>query len=76
MNEGVLLAVEVAVEVIADGSDSIIVYGAPNESENVVAPDLLQQSKETLFASQHQEVSSFRSQRRIASLPAADQSAT
>jgi hypothetical protein len=75
MDEGVLLVVvEVAVVVIADGSDLITAISVPNGSENVVASDLVQQSKETLFASQHQEVSSLGSQRRIASLPAAEPS--
>jgi hypothetical protein len=78
MDEGVLLAVvEVAVElVIADLPSEITALSLPSGSENVVASDLVQQSKETLLASQHQEFSSLESQRRIASLPAAVPSST
>jgi hypothetical protein len=78
MDEGVLLAVvEVAVElVIADLPSEITALSLPSGSENVVASDLVQQSKETLLASQHQEFSSLESQRRIASLPAAVLSST
>jgi hypothetical protein len=77
MDEGVLLAVVVgAVRVIAKGSDLMTATSVPNGSENVVASDLVQQSKAALFASQHQEVSSLESQRRIASLPAAEPSNT
>ena len=65
---------EVGVEVLDDGSEPIMATCVPNGSENVVAPDLVQQSKATLLASQHQEVSSLESQRRIASLPAAEPS--
>jgi hypothetical protein len=77
MDEGVLLSVvEAVAEVIADGSDLVTATSVPNGSEKVVASDLVQQSKETLFASQHQEASSLGSQRRIASLPAAEPSDT
>jgi hypothetical protein len=77
MDEEVLLSdAEVIVEVITGSSDPIIATWVPNGSENVVAPDFVQQSKETLFASQHQEFSSLESQRRIASLPAAEPSNT
>jgi hypothetical protein len=74
MDEGVLRG---TVKVISkDGSDLMTATSVPNGSENVVASDLVQQSKETLFASQHHEASSFGSQRRIASLPAAEPSNT
>ena len=72
MDEGVLRG---TVKVVSkDGSDLMTATSVPNGSENVVASDLAQQSKATLFASQHHEASSFGSQRRIASLPAAEPS--
>lgn len=62
-------------EVLRPGSDEIFATGVPNAAENVVASDLVQQSKETRLASQHHEPSSSRSQSRTASLPAAVPSA-
>jgi hypothetical protein len=75
MDEEVLSAVEeVTVElVIVDVP--IVATSAPSRSENVVASDSVQQLKDR-FASQHQEVKSLLSQKRIASLPAAAPSNT
>jgi hypothetical protein len=77
LDEGVLSdVVEVAVELVIEGIPKLIfATSVPNGSANVVASDLLQQSND-LSASQHQEVKSLGSQKRIASLPAAVQSTT
>lgn len=58
-------------ELLEDGSNEIIATCVPNGAENVVAPDFVQQLKDTLLASQHHDSSLSGSQSKIASFPAA-----